>query len=362
MAQIEIKGIIGEDYKMSNLLTDFASCGVEPIRLLIASQGGNFFEGMDMSNFIKSKQDRFLSVSNSGDVASIAMPIFVSLPREKRFFDLSKGVPLIHNPYLDPFSLAFMDTTAEGLSLISSELETVETDYAKWMQANTGADIDVIRGLMKINQPLTEEQMVALDIATIYKYQAVAIFKPKNEMNTEDVKQIIAEDRHTFLDEIKGWFKKTTKFVAIMLTDAVGNQLEFPDVMEGTEPIVGDTARFADGSLPNGEVLMADGTIYEFENGKLMEIKAAEPTPEPVTEPAPDALQAVQAELEATKAELANFKAQATQKETEIKTLRSQIKSQMPTTTPESTPEPIDNSGKSAFAIAAEKIKQQVKN
>lgn len=327
MAQINIQGIIGEDYKYSNFLTDYASCGEEPIRLTINSPGGDVIQGEQIAEFINKHAERFISVSNSGDVASIAASIFLSLPREKRFFDMAKGLFLIHNPFVDPFSLAFADTTAEGLALISDELKDFENRICKYISQQTGADIEVVRGFMKINEPLTEEQMSTLNIATIYKYQAVAFFnnnQNKNEMKQEEVSQMIEANNENLFTRILAVFNKRTKFVAIMLTDANGGQIEFPDVPEGTQPVVGDVA--ADKSL-NGEVVMATGETYVFENGVLMEVipMAEEPEPNP-----DEAMDALKAENEALKAELEKVRAEAT----EVKNEMAQIKSQMIDTKP----------------------------
>lgn len=352
MASIEIKGIIGDDYGYSQFLTDYAKAGDEPIRLMIDSPGGAVGDGMEIANFISSHQDRFISVTNSGDIASIAALIFIAVSREKRFFDISKGLFLIHNPFVDPFSLAFSDTTAEGLALISDELVKIEDEYAKFFVKNTDADVDVVRGMMKINQPLTEEQLIALNVATIYKYQAVAFIKSENKMKSDEVKEIVREESKGIFESFKAWFKKTTKFVAIILTDATGVQVEFPDVAEGNDPMVGDVARFMDGTIPNGEILMADGNTYEFENGVLMEIKLPEPEPMPEPEPAPTPEAEANAEVEALKAENESLK-------NEIIQIKAQIKTQTITPAPVEVPAPAPV-GESDLVRAAREMKAQL--
>lgn len=328
MAQIEIKGIIGEDYTYARFLTDYAAAGVEPIRLSIASVGGAVEDGEEIANFISSHADRFLTVSNSGDVASIAASIFLSLPREKRFFDLNKGVFLIHNPFLDPFSLAFshLDTTAEGIRMIADELQETESRIAKFIEKQTGADIDVIKGLMKINQPLSQEQLQALNIATVYQYQAVAFLKPlnTNKMTQEELTQKLEENNVTLFSLIKAWMKKTTKFVAVLLTDATGAQIEFTDVPDGVDPVVGDTARYTDGSIPDGDVVMADGSTVTFENGTVTAIlpKAEEVETEPEAAVEPNA------EIEALKAEIEKLKSDKVAMAAQVVEIKAMIKSQ----------------------------------
>ena len=330
MAQININGIIGEDYSYSNFLTDFANAGSEAIRLQINSVGGGVEDGEAIGSFIASHADRFISVVNTGDVASIAASIFLSLPREKRFFDMSKGIFLIHNPFLDPLSLAFSntDTTAEGMRLIADQLSETETRIAKFIEKQTGTDIDVVRGLMKINQPLTEEQMTALNIGTIYSYQSVAFFKPitinNNKMTHEELSTKLEENNVSLFSLIKAWMKKTTRFVALLVTDATGAQLEFPDVPDGVDPIVGDVAKYTDGTVPTGDVVMADGSTVTFDNGTITAIQA----PAEEEAPAGDDMEALKAENETLKAELEALQTEKESIKAEIIDIKAMIKSQ----------------------------------
>lgn len=326
MALIEIKGIIGDEYSYSAFLTDYAKAGQEPIRLTIDSVGGDVLQGEAIAAFISQHSDRFISVHNNGAVASIAASIFLALPREKRFFDMSKGIFLIHNPFADPMSMVLggADTTADGLAMIADQLTQHEANIAKFIVKQTGADLDVVKGLMKVNEPLTEDQMNALNIATVYRFQAVAYYKPNNEdkMTKEELAQELQQNNVTLFGVIKAWMKKTTKFVAIVLTDANGATIEFPDVPDGVEPVVGDTARYTDGTIPTGDVLMADGKTVVFDNGVVTEIKAAEPVEEPTEEPTDETLTA---QLEAVKAELAATKAEAAKVKAELVTVKAQI-------------------------------------
>jgi len=346
MARIEIKGIIGKDYTYPQFITDFAAAKGETIQLFVDSPGGSVYEGDAISDFIQSKLDNFISVQNTGDVASIASSIFLSLPYEKRFFNPSKGVALIHNPYLDPQSLEYMDTTADGLGVISSELKTEEDKISKFIAKQTETDIDVVKAMMQINEPLTVEQLQAINFANIIQYKAVAFLKPiENNMKDEEIKTLIETGNKTLIESIKGWFRKTTKFVAVMLTDANGGQIEFIDVPEGVEPVVGDMGNLIGGGALNGEVVMADGKTFVFENGKITEIK--EPTP--ADPPAPD--QSTE-ELNAKISDLETKLSDALKAQTSLK---AQIKSQMISVSP--TEKPIDNDAPKAGRKLSEIIK-----
>lgn len=320
MAVININGIIGQDYTYKQFITDYANSGEEQIRLMINSVGGCTYEGGLIAKFIQSHSDRFLSVINTGDVASIAASIFLALPFEKRFFDFRRGVALIHNPYIQ--NVDGYDTTAAGLKQMAEWVEADEKEIRAFIVKQTGANPDVVKALMDINEELNEEQLISINFANIIKqeFKAVAILNSKKENKMD--KEFI-EKTTSVLDKILAFFNKG-EVVAIMLTDAEGNQIEFPDLQEGIEPKVGDKV-----NAPDGDVIMASGQTFVIAGGVISEIKEIEaPTEETATED----LEAIKAELAAAKAELEALKgaqAQVAEFKAEVVALKSQIKSQM---------------------------------
>lgn len=313
MAVINIKGVIGQDYTFKQFITDYANAGSEMISLTIDSVGGYVEDGEKIANFILEHQDKFISVINTGDVASIAASIFLSLPFEKRFFDVRKGVALIHNPFLGDSK--GLNTTAIGLKMLSEEMLNEEKKIKSFITKQTNADNDVVSALMAINEPLNEEQLRSINFANIIKFQAVAILKNNNDMDKEQGNKILA-----FLDKIdaKLFGKKT---VAIMLTDATGNEVDFPELVEGDVPKVGDKTTAGD-----GEIVMADGSTLVVAGGVITEIKPAE-----IETPSIE-IEALKAELEALKTEnsaLKGVQAKLIDVEKDVVELRSKIKSQM---------------------------------
>ena len=334
MAIIEIKGIIGVDYTFSQFLTDYSKVGNEQIELVIDSLGGDVTDGELISEFIHSHAERFTMVRNSGNVMSIASSIFLSLPREKRFFNEELGKFLIHNPYVDPVSFKNIDTTADGLSSVSEALKESENKMAKFYSNQTGTDLEVIKNLMAINEPLTTEQIKVINVATIITapmLKAVAFFNPNNnsKMNQKEIENLIDKKNVSVMDTFKAWFKKTTKFVSMFVTDANGVQIEFPDVADGVEPEVGDIAKSADGTELNGEVVMATGETYVFEANVLTEKRPkaeeteTEPETEVETETATTELEAMKAKIESLEAELAKSKAEATSFKAQLKSVQT---------------------------------------
>jgi ATP-dependent protease ClpP protease subunit len=308
MAQIEIKGEIGAQYTYKQFITDYSNAKGEMITLFVDSVGGSVTEGNQIAEFIRSHSDQFSRVINSGHVASIAASIFLALPFEKRFFDMGKGVALIHNPMAPPSDT--MQTADEMISvaeLLKGEQKNINSYIAK----QTGADSDVIAALMQINEPLTEAQLTSINFANILKFQAVAYLNKQNDnMKKEEVEEIVAKSNQSFFDKIVALFKP--EFKAIMLTDANGNQIDFPEVAEGSMPVVGDKV-----NAPDGEIVMASGETYVIVANVITEIKPAA-ADEPNVE-----LEAIKAENEALKAQLASAQTKAD----EMKALEARLAS-----------------------------------
>ena len=143
MAKIDIIGVIGQDYFYSDFLTDYANAKQQGlIELHINSLGGSVVEGFAIADFIKQHSADFLSVTNSGNVASIATTIFFALPFEKRTYDINKGFFVIHNPFVP--NEAIENTTAQGLSEASEKLKEIEDKIV----------IDIVRQLVQTKKRL----------------------------------------------------------------------------------------------------------------------------------------------------------------------------------------------------------------
>ena len=311
MAKIEIIGVIGQDYFYSDFLTDYANAKQQGlIELQINSLGGSVVEGFAIADFIKLHSADFLSVTNSGNIASIATIIFFALPFEKRTYDINKGFFVIHNPFVP--NEAIENTTAQGLSDASEKLKEIEDRMVNDVVKATGADKEAVKALMIVDKPLTIEQIKAFNIANVEELRVVAFFNPdnnKNEMNKNEVEEIVSKANESLLDKIKAVFTK--KVVALYVTDAEGNQMNFPDVEEGTELKVGDKA---EGNV-TGDVLLADGRTLVMVNGVIAEIKEKEE----VIEEEPNV------ELEALKAENQELKKQLQAKIVALKNIESKV-------------------------------------
>ena len=311
MAKIEIIGVIGQDYFYSDFLTDYANAKQQGlIELQINSLGGSVVEGFAIADFIKQHSSDFLCVTNSGNIASIATTIFFALPFEKRTYDINKGFFVIHNPFVP--NDAIENTTAQGLSDASEKLKEIEDKIVIDIVKATGADKEAVKALMIVDKPLTIEQIKAFNIANVEELRVVAFFNPinnKNEMNKNEVEEIVTKANNSLLDKILALLKK--KVVALYVTDAEGNQVNFPDVEDGTELKVGDKA---DNNV-TGDILLADGRTLVMVDGVISEIK------EKVVEEE----EAPNQELEEAKAKIADLEKQLQAKVLALKNIESKV-------------------------------------
>ena len=319
---LPIIGEIGVNFKYTDLLMHInAAKDSSTIHIVIGSPGGYIDEGLKIRDALL-KCGKILKASNSGDVASIAVSIYLVAPRGLRTFDPSKGVFLIHNPLIQPTDLTDAAYTSEDFATMSKELKGFENDLAKQYVQATGSDVEVLKAFMAENTPLTPEQITALGFATIEQpqFKAVAlIHNKKQEMENKEVIESLKK-HESLLDKIhKKLFAKN-----LMLQDVNGVEIDFGDAVETPDQIVVGVEAKVDGKPAEGKVVMPDGSTLVFEAGKLTEIM-------PKVEEDVEALKAKIAELEAGKAstveaqnklqkEFDDYKALASKELTEART------------------------------------------
>ena len=317
MLTVNIEGMIGTPendddknkyFSYSDLLLAVSkSSEYQSIELVINSNGGYVDVADDMIALLKSLK-KPISARNSGNICSAASKIFTLAPKENRFFDPFKGQFLIHNPW------AKIEGDSNTLASISSKLQEIENDYAKWYSEKTGSDINVIRGFMKQNAPLTVEQIETLGFAICANKQipinACAKLKIHNNMENKEVIERLSSFEK-MLNSIMSMFKPK----ALMLSDTNGTELEFSDIKDVSELKTG-TKVTQGGSPANGEYMMPDGSTLVCESGTVKEIK------QPQSE---DETSALKAEIEALKAENLQLKGEKEKAEASISNVSSEF-------------------------------------
>lgn len=248
----------------------------ETIQLDIASDGGYVDVAEKMIEVLRNTKKPIVS-KNSGNVCSAASKIFTLAPKGSRFYDPSKGVFLIHNPW------GAIEGDSDELAKASKELDDLNKSYAKWYANATGSDIGVIEAFMDENKPLTPEQVETLGFAEIVNATVNAVAKIKTNNTAMENKQVIEKMNgfEKMLKDIKALFRAK----AIMIADVNGTEIEFPDLNDPAELAVGVKANVA-GAPAVGEFVLPDGRTVVCVNGEVTEIK----------EPAADPMQALKDE------------------------------------------------------------------
>lgn len=309
---IQIIGLIGEtDEGVGVTLLDvITQVKKQPeatmFDVVINSRGGDVFEGWKIANYIK-------SLSNTNGigrevVASIATVIFGSCS-VRRCEPNTKF--MMHLPMGDMGG----GGTADEIEAFGKKVREEEDKLCKFYSELMGFDKDTIKSLISTDTYLNEEQTNALGITTIEttKIVAKAYFNlnTDNKMTKEE-KSWIEKGFDTILAKLSG-----KKIVNVMLQDATGVTIDFPDVAEGETVTIGAKA-VIDGSPAEGEYLMPDGNTYVFTAGELSEIKEASSGTEDV--------EALKAELENLKKQLSEQVQAVSDKETLISAMAKEVK------------------------------------
>lgn len=312
---LPIVGVIGEDFKMSHLLMHLKAIeqnNEQAVKIIINSPGGYTADADKMVDELdKLKILKFST--NSGDVASAAVKLFLTAPRENRTFDPRKGQFLIHMPYLDP-SDGGATGTAEEIQAVADEMKKNEKKLAQAYSKKTGTGANILEGFMKENIPLTDEQIQSLGFATIIKqeFKAVAYYKNENDMTNEEL------DKK--LSPIQAAIAKIMAFVKpknLMVQDTTGKELDFgPDVQDPSQIVAGITAT-VDGQPAEGEFPMPDGSVLVFAAGTLTEVR---PSASAELQAANKKIEELTASLTAKEKELETFKADAQKQINEVNT------------------------------------------
>jgi|GEM_PF-2895004 len=265
-AYIAIIGEVGEQVRLEDIVAQTnMHKDSEELFFLVAGPGGDADEGEAIANHIASLKQRTIA-KNVGDVASIDANIYLAC--DYRIWDKPKGKFLIHNPWM----------TVEGDSSELKEhaefLSQYETRIAKFISGQTGLDIDTTKSLMNKDDFLDNDNLKSLGIAhEIIESEFKAVAK-LNKQKKEEMDNKVVEEK---LGVIEALLKKlgVKKPKAIILQDASGIGIEFPDVEEGVDPVVGDKAT-VDGAPAEGEYVMPSGETYVFAAGELTSIVPVE--------------------------------------------------------------------------------------
>jgi len=301
-SNIYIVGEIGLNYTYNHALSDYQRVKEsEILNIYIASPGGDLYEGRDIAKLFK-ESGKLIKTYNIGDVASIAFNIFLAARRENRYFNPEKGGLLIHYPWGEAVG------NADELQQYSDQLREEEKNLVKELTTELGVDEVVLRGYMKQERFLTEDEISLLNIANIVKQEFKAVAKLKREsMNEKEVKEELSGIRKA----IEG-FKAIFKPKALLIQDVNGAEINLPDI-ETVEQLQTGLQGTVNGEQANGDYTLDDGTVLRFEAGALIEV---------VLPQGEDEMEALKAENESLKKQIEDMQASVLAKEKEAKTIK----------------------------------------
>lgn len=284
-----ISGDVGFDITLDSVM-DIVNSGKG---IILKTYGGDLDEGLRIYDAL-----RLLNLNPSigvlGICASSGMQILLST--ENRWAtENSQG--LIHNPW----TLAMGDDAV--FKSTAKDLEMSKLKLAKIYSEKSGKTVDEMLALMLEERFMDAKEMLALNFikeikTTITNNNEVKLNNDemKNEKELTEKFSAIEAIVNGLKDGLKNLFIEPSKVKNVMLTNADGKQIDFPEVEDESQIAVGDKATI-DGAPATGEHVMAsgpfEGKTFVFDNGTLSEIK--EPSAAPNEEM--EALKAENAEL-----------------------------------------------------------------
>lgn len=365
-ANIYINGLIGTIYDNNGGVQEYGTELIDVVKqvqansladgynVYINSEGGVVETGFEIYDYLRSV-GKPINTIGFNQVASIATIIFMA--GDKRTLKPNTDF-MIHLPMIG--IEGFLNS--QDLEQAKLELEPIEKRLVDFYKKATGLNEEALIPFLRKETTLDPKTATDLKFATDYDAEpmkAVAYLKKDNlntnNQMTENDKSWIEEKFSNILNLIIGKEpKKGFNVVALAkgtivnvdVTDANGAIITFPDVADGTMPVVGDKAT-VDGTPAEGEYLMPDGSTFVFAGGELTQIVPPNEQEVDVT--------ALQAENEALKAQLAT---QTTNYETAIVDLKKQIVSKFEKPDPATPPveKPIVNTTNRAEGLS-EKLK-----
>ena len=340
IAKLNIEGYIGgadivsmfsgeETFNLSKLkkFLDSLESDVTDIHVYINSGGGSVTEGWAIYDKLKAS-GKTITTIGEGIVGSIATVIYMA-GSVRKLYENSKF--FIHNPYWMPNS----QTPMEGNDLIAlgEDLKAEQTKILDFYSKVTGTPIDSIEPLMNKATDLTSSQAIEMGFAHSVinefvnqnHYKLVAMIDIKDKTNQKSNKmeekqnQILAaiDKMGTMLAK---YFKKDFVNMDIAVTNEAGEPVNLVIESE-TEDITGASAYIvdADGNkvdAPNGVYKDNDGKTIKVEGGKVSEV---------VNAPMEDNTDALKAELETIKAQLAEKEAALLAAQTESNEIKANL-------------------------------------
>ena len=266
MSYIYISGVIGQDTTLLDVIRQYKSLkSPSEVTVKIDSIGGYVDQGKAIFNYLRNLG---IPVTTHATRAySIAAHIFMA--GDRRVVESGPDRVMIHMPWAE------MAGRADDFEAISKELKSEEKEFIKFYSAYLSTDEATIANLLQSEAMLSSDEALGLGLATEIssEMKAVAFFNsPKNEPLN---KFNIMNKAESLLKALQGFLTPSEdsapEIKALMIQDANGIELNFPDLADDAIPEVGARVEAED-----GEYIMPDGSTFVVSGGALTEIRPAE--------------------------------------------------------------------------------------
>lgn len=284
------KGVSLEDVQ-----NQLAKAEGQPIKVRINSVGGDVSEGFEIYNELRRyATDNKVKVHCFGEgmVASVATVIFLAGDIREITRNLE---PFVHNAQYSA------DGDSRVFSDAAKDLERWNDRIAKHYADHTNLSYKEARILMDSDAYVTPEEALKMKFATrIEKVQRPTILAKYSSNNSNNNNQMTKQK--------KGFLAKLSKalgFSAKIVLDAEQREVDFYELEEDDIIEVGAKATI-DGIDAEGDVVMANGEVYVFAGGELIEILDKEEVIEEEVEAVAETetIDGLKSEIETLKAQL----------------------------------------------------------
>lgn len=285
-AVIHINGIIGVNTDLLGVIRQFKSYkNPKEVEVIINSPGGSVDEGMSIYSYLRGLK---LPITTKATKAySIAASIFMA--GDIRLVEEGLNRVMIHMPW------GSIEGGRKQFEAASIQLKEIEESFIQFYSTYTDIDHSSIQRLLENETFMSAKEATELGIATgIYQQlKAVAFYnnnKEKEQNFMSKAEKLILKAFASFLstETVEDTVNESTDFVALVLQDANGDDVEFPELKENAKPEEGAVVKDRE-----GEVLMPDGSKLIIKEGKVDSIVPAPEDEEvaPEDEVAPDAVE-----------------------------------------------------------------------
>jgi ATP-dependent protease ClpP protease subunit len=298
-AVIHINGVIGQDTDLLGVIRQFKSYkDPSEVEVHIDSVGGEVDEGMSIFNYLRGLG---LPITTKANRAySISASIFMA--GDIRLLEEGNARFMIHMPW------GSVEGGRKQFESASAQLKEIEDSFVEFYSKYTNIDEASVRRLLENETFMSADEALSIGIATgtYQPLKAVAFYndnqtkEEKTMTKAEKLVQALASFISGESHEPTAEVDETVEAVALVLQDANGEGVEFPEVEENEKPEVGAKVMRAGEPVKDEEILMPDGSKIIVKDGIVESIQPADEPEEEAEAEEPE----VEASAEAEEADV----------------------------------------------------------